>query len=119
MSDILLVHGSCHGAWCWRDLAPELAALGHSVSALDLPGMGADRTPLSKVTLDSYAKAIVDALSAPTVLIGHSAGGYAITAAASLAPEKVAHLSPSTSRVASLFAAAVFRFLHDQIAHYW
>jgi pimeloyl-ACP methyl ester carboxylesterase len=57
MSDILLVHGSCHGAWCWRDLIPALTALGHSPRAIDLPSHGADQTPVNDVTLDSYAMA--------------------------------------------------------------
>jgi len=93
MSDILLVHGSCHNAWCWSLLAPQLSSLGHSVRAIDLPGMGADNTPLAAVTLDSYAEAILAATRGPTVLVGHSAGGYAITAAASRAPERISHLT--------------------------
>jgi len=55
--------------------------------------MGADKTPLDRVTLDSYAEAIVAATQGPTVLVGHSAGGYAITAAAARAPERVSHLA--------------------------
>ena len=37
MARFLLIHGSCHGAWCWRDLLPELAARGHEARAIDLP----------------------------------------------------------------------------------
>ncbi|MGY3439165.1 MULTISPECIES: alpha/beta fold hydrolase [unclassified Marinovum] len=92
MSDILLIHGSCHGAWCWRDLIPALNARGHNARAIDLPGAGADETPLADVTLDSYAEAIVAALGPRTVLLGHSAAGYAITAAAERAPERIARL---------------------------
>jgi pimeloyl-ACP methyl ester carboxylesterase len=97
MSDmkILLVHGSCHGAWCWDRVIPELAARGVQARALDLPGHGADRTPASQVTLDSYARAVVDAarqMGGPVALLGHSAGGYAISAAASLAPDVVGKL---------------------------
>lgn len=92
MVDILLVHGSCHGAWCWRDLIPELEARGHSARALDLPGHGDDKTPVNDVTLDTYAKAVVDALGPQTVLVGHSMGGYVITAAAAIAPAKIAKM---------------------------
>ncbi|WIV51163.1 alpha/beta fold hydrolase [Marivivens sp. LCG002] len=92
MSEIILVHGSCHGAWCWRDVIPELEALGHDVTAIDLPSHGDDTTPVETVTLDLYAEAIVKAIKGKAVLVGHSMGGYPITAAAELAPEKVERL---------------------------
>lgn len=92
MSRFLLVHGSAHGAWCWRDLGPALTALGHEVSALDLPGSGDDPTPLEAVTLDAYADAVLARLDAPTVLVGHSAGGFAIRAAAEADPERIQRL---------------------------
>src|SRR5262249_52734426 len=65
---------------------------GHRAQAIDLPGQGDDRTPLSKVTLDSMADRIVETLSGSSgraVLVGHSAGGMAISAAAEKAPERV------------------------------
>lgn len=92
MSDILLVHGSCHGAWCWRDLIPALKALGHSPRAIDLPSHGADQTPIAEVTLDGCAQTIVDALHDNTVVLGHSWAGFPITRAADMAPGRIAHL---------------------------
>lgn len=92
MADILLIHGSAHGAWCWRDTLPELERLGHSVTALDLPGHGADSTPVGEVTLDKYAGAIIAALDTPKVLVGHSMGGYPISLVAERRPELVQHL---------------------------
>lgn len=92
MADILLIHGSCHGAWCWRDTIPALEALGHRARAIDLPSHGADTSPVAEVTLDSYATAIVGALSDATVLVGHSLGGYPITAAAERAPDQIERL---------------------------
>lgn len=89
MSDFLLIHGSCHGAWCWDDLIPELEALGHTARAIDLPSHGADKTPRNAVSLDTYARAIIDAIDTPVTLVGHSMAGYPITAAAELAPEKI------------------------------
>jgi pimeloyl-ACP methyl ester carboxylesterase len=88
----LLIHGSCHGAWCWRDLVPALAALGHQVRAIDLPSHGGDPTPLAEVTLDSYARAIRAAIDGPTILVGHSMAGYPITAAAELDPAGITRL---------------------------
>ena len=88
----LLVHGSGHGAWCWRDVIPALAALGHEARAIELPAHGADRTPAAAATLDLYAGAILSAIDAPVTLVGHSAAGYPITLAAERAPEKIARL---------------------------
>jgi pimeloyl-ACP methyl ester carboxylesterase len=92
MSDFLLIHGSCHGAWCWDDLIPHLTAMGHTARAIDLPSHGQDRTPAGEVTLDLYARAIVAAIDRPVILVGHSMAGYPITAAAGLAPEKISAL---------------------------
>jgi pimeloyl-ACP methyl ester carboxylesterase len=44
------------------------------------------------VTLDAYAEAILSAIDAPVVLVGHSMAGFPITAAAERAPEKIARL---------------------------
>ncbi|NBE07992.1 alpha/beta fold hydrolase [Paragemmobacter ruber] len=92
MSDILLIHGAAHGAWCWHRVLPALAALGHRARAIDLPGNGADRTPAADVTLDLYARAILAATTGPTILVGHSMGGFPITAAAQAAPDRIAAL---------------------------
>ena len=92
MSNFFLIHGAAHGAWCWRDVIPELQALGHTARAIDLPGHGADKTPYTDVTLDAYADAITAALDGPTVLVGHSMGGYPITLAAERAPQLVDRL---------------------------
>jgi pimeloyl-ACP methyl ester carboxylesterase len=92
MAKILLVHGSGHGAWCWRDTIPALEALGHDVRAIDLPSHGEDPTPPEDVTLDLYAQTILDALDGPTVVMGHSMGGYPISRAADLDPANIAQL---------------------------
>ncbi len=92
MSDFLLIHGSCHGAWCWDDLIPHLTALGHTARAIDLPSHGQNTTPAGEVTLDLYARAIVAAIDTPVILVGHSMAGYPITAAATLAPDKISAL---------------------------
>lgn len=92
MARFLLIHGSCHGAWCWRDVLPLLRAGGHDAHAIDLPSHGEDSTPIHEITLDHYANAICDALEEPTILVGHSMAGYPITAAAERAPQKIAKL---------------------------
>ncbi|MBH1974310.1 MAG: alpha/beta fold hydrolase, partial [Rhodobacteraceae bacterium] len=86
MSEFLLIHGACHAAWAWDRVIPALAAQGHSARALDLPGRG------GHATLDEQARAVLDALQGPTVLVAHSAGGFAMTAAAQMDPALVAGL---------------------------
>lgn len=88
MPDILLIHGAAHGAWCWHRVIPALSALGHHARAIDLPGNGDDPTPAADVTLDRYAEAVLAATNGPTILLGHSMGGFPITAAAQRAPDR-------------------------------
>lgn len=95
MNHYLLIHGAWHGAWCWEALANRLRSNGHRVTALDLPGMGADATPPSKVTLHSWIQHTVQSLrdsQTPVVLVGHSMAGMVITGAAAVVPHKVASL---------------------------
>jgi pimeloyl-ACP methyl ester carboxylesterase len=92
MARFLLVHGAAHGAWCWRDVIPALAALGHQATAIDMPGHGSDKTPIEEVTLQDYADRIVSALSEETIVVGHSMGGFPITLAAETDPTQIARL---------------------------
>ncbi len=94
MPRILLVHGAFGRAANWDRVVPGLRAAGHDVEAIDLPGAGADETPVAEVTLERYADRVCDALSGgpPAVLVGHSMGGMAITQAAAKCPEQVARL---------------------------
>lgn len=78
MAEVLLIHGSGFGGWAWEAVIPALASLGHRARAIDLPGRGGTAT-----TLAAQARAIDDVLSGPTYLVGHSAGGFPITAAQS------------------------------------
>ena len=88
MAEFLLIHGSCHGAWCWRDLIPALQARGHGARAITLPGHDDGRDPAG-VTLEETAQAIVAAATAGTIVLGHSWGGLPISAAAEMAPERM------------------------------
>lgn len=95
MSRFVLVHGAMGGAWIWEHLTPELVAAGHTVQAIDLPGAGADTTPVEDVTLDAYADRICEALAEqqePAVLVGSSMGGVAITHAAARCRDRISLL---------------------------
>lgn len=87
-----MVSGSWHGAWCWEFVNPLLEARGHRALAAELPGMGADRTPLASLDFAAWARAVADVVEAspePVVLVGHSRGGVVISQVAELVPQRI------------------------------
>lgn len=92
MAVFVLVHGSWQGAWAWDTIVPRLAARGHRAIAVDLPGNG-HRPPVAiPVRLDHYAAHLAEVIAAesePVILVGHSGGGIAVTAALARVPERV------------------------------
>lgn len=86
-----LIHGFAGSSYSWRELAPRLAARGHAVLAVDLPGFGySDRRnwPLED---GEGVWQILDAVrpGARWCLIGHSMGARVAAAAVSRKPERV------------------------------
>ena len=49
----VLVHGMCHGAWCWYKLATLLEQAGHRVTAPDLSASGMNLRKIEEV--ESFA----------------------------------------------------------------
>ncbi|XP_073125740.1 salicylic acid-binding protein 2-like [Henckelia pumila] len=92
---IVLVHGVCHGAWCWYKLKPLLEAYGHNVTALDMSASGADPRRLDDVrTLDDYTTPLLEFMASiprdeKVVLVGHSLGGLNIAVAMDKYPHKI------------------------------
>ncbi|XBI21620.1 hypothetical protein VPH35_062723 [Triticum aestivum] len=92
----ILVHGLCHGAWCWYKLAPMLRAAGHRVTALDMAASGAHPARMDEVpSFEDYSQPLLDALAAAPpgerlVLVGHSLGGLNLALAMERFPRKVA-----------------------------
>ena len=86
----VLTHGAMHGGWCWKYVLHELAALGVSAIAPDLPGHGERAN--EPATLDGYRDALLEVLEPDDVLVGHSLGGSFICLAADAAPDKVRRL---------------------------
>jgi pimeloyl-ACP methyl ester carboxylesterase len=92
MSTFLFIHGAWHGGWCWEKVIPLLQRNGHKVLAPDLPGHGADRTPLGDVTLKAYTHRVlevIDSCSEPVVLVGHSMGGIVLSQVAEQRPDSI------------------------------
>jgi pimeloyl-ACP methyl ester carboxylesterase len=95
MKTFILIHGSWHSAWNWHRVIPLLEGAGHKAIAIDLPGMGRDKTPIEKVTMkDTVAKicALIDSLPGPVTLVGHSKNGIMISQAAEYRPHKIEKL---------------------------
>jgi pimeloyl-ACP methyl ester carboxylesterase len=93
MVGFVLVHGGYGGAWNWDDVVPLLDA---PAVAVDLPGRGGADPGGRRVTYDTCARAVLDAIDARgfdrVVAVGHSMGGYTISALANATPDRVAHL---------------------------
>lgn len=93
----VLVHGACHGGWCWKKLTPLLRAAGHEVytptqtglgerSHLLQPGLGLD------VFFEDIANMILWEDLHEVILVGHSFGGITITALADRMPGRISQL---------------------------
>lgn len=91
MARIILIHGAWGNASSWIRVTPLLAAKGHTVEAIDLPGHG--RSPVSPDTVgqadyvDHLEQRLLD--GPPALLVGHSMGGIVIAQAASRQPDHV------------------------------
>jgi pimeloyl-ACP methyl ester carboxylesterase len=100
MTTFALVHGAWHGAWCWDRLAPELAAAGSRVVAVDLPceDLGAGCREYAEIILGRLA----DTSDDDVVLVAHSAGGLTVPLVAAARPVSamvfVAALLPQPGR---------------------
>lgn len=91
----ILVHGSWHSAWNWHKVAPLLEKMGHRVLAIDLPGMGRDKTPIENVTLEMSVNKIcklIDSIEGKVILVGHSKNGIVISQVAEYRPDKIEKL---------------------------
>ncbi|KAE9614342.1 hypothetical protein Lal_00016759 [Lupinus albus] len=92
----VLVHGACHGAWCWYKLKPLLESSGNKVTVLDLAASGTNLRKIEDVnTVSQYSEPLLEFIASlpqneKVVLVGHSLGGLNIALAMDKFPEKVA-----------------------------
>lgn len=95
MKTFILIHGSWHSAWNWHKVVPILEKQGHKVYAIDLPGMGRDKTPIENVTLEGTVAtlcSLIDSIDDKVILVGHSKNGVMISQLAEQRPEKIEKL---------------------------
>ena len=77
----VLVHGACHGAWCWQKFKTLLESASNRVTLLDLAASGANMKAIQDVeTLDEYTEPLLEFLASlqpkeKVILVGHSLGG--------------------------------------------
>lgn len=95
MKTFILVHGSWHSAWNWHKVVPLIEKAGHRAIAIDLPGMGRDKTPISEVKMQSTVQRLcelIDSIDGKVILVGHSKNGIMISQAAEYRPGKIEKL---------------------------
>ncbi len=95
MKTFILVHGSWHSAWNWHKVIPLLEKQGHKAIAIDLPGMGRDKTLINTIKMEETVEKIchlIDSIDEPVILVGHSKNGIMISQAAEYRPHKIEKL---------------------------
>jgi pimeloyl-ACP methyl ester carboxylesterase len=94
MTTFVLVPSMWIGAWAWRSVTARLRGDGHDVYPLTLTRVadrwhaGGPDTDLDTHTTDITALIDVEELT-DVVLVGHSYGGFPVTAAADRIPDRV------------------------------
>jgi pimeloyl-ACP methyl ester carboxylesterase len=112
--NIVLLHGSWHGAWCWHKVVPHLRVQGHHVHVPDLPAHGRNwRFARGRTTLAAMVKHVcdmLDDLAEPSLLVAHSRGGIVASTVAEMRPNKLhgvvylaAYMMRNGERVADFF----------------
>jgi pimeloyl-ACP methyl ester carboxylesterase len=97
MATFVLVHGSCHGGWCWKKVTPLLSKNGHNVYTPTLTGLG-ERSHLvsSDIGLDTRIIDVTQVLEyedlTEVTLVGHSYGGLVIAGVAENVPQRIRRL---------------------------
>ena len=85
MAHFLLLHGACHGGWCWDSVVALLRDAGHDATAPDLPCDDLN------AGLSEYAEAAIAALAgepSDLVVVGHSLGALVAPLVAAKLPTR-------------------------------
>jgi pimeloyl-ACP methyl ester carboxylesterase len=89
---IVLVHGAWEDSNVWGEITPRLQHDGYRVVVVSLPGRPSSPMAPDQVSLNLYRDTVLKAaesVSGPVVLVGHSFGGFPISAAAEAEPAKI------------------------------
>lgn len=91
-----MVHGACHGAWCWYKIVALLKSDGQQVTTLDMAASGIHPKQVHELnSITDYYEPLMEFLrSLPqeerVILVGHSLGGICISMAMEFFPNKIA-----------------------------
>ncbi|XP_057963267.1 methylesterase 10 [Malania oleifera] len=91
----VLVHGACHGAWCWYKLTTLLKSSGYRVTAVDLGGCGVNPKRTDEIaTVFDYSQPLMEFMASvpcdeKVILVGHSYSGLVISLAMESFPDKI------------------------------
>jgi pimeloyl-ACP methyl ester carboxylesterase len=128
MKTFILIHGSWHSAWNWHKVVPLLEKAGHRALAIDLPGMGRDKTPIQEVTMKSTVEKIcelIDNITGKVILVGHSKNGIMISQVAEYRPNKIeklvylaAYLIPNGKTQREYSIQDTEKWLKPYVTHY-
>lgn len=91
----VLVPGAWHPASSWSDVELLLKMQGHTVRAVELPGLGNDNTPLATVTFQDHVQAVQNVVAKqkkPVILVGHGYGGAVVSQVGENVPHKIKKL---------------------------
>lgn len=89
---IVLVHGAWEDSNVWGEITPRLQHDGYRVVVVSLPGRPSSPLAPDRVSLDLYRDTVLkaaDTMTGPVILVGHSFGGFPISAAAQSDPAKI------------------------------
>lgn len=117
---VILVHGACHGAWCWYKVAALLKRTGHRVTT---PNLNLLEVP----TFAAYSQPLLDILSTlppgeRVVLVGHGLGGLSIALAMERFPERIAaavFLAAFMPDSATRPSRVIDKLIQDNPMPYW
>jgi pimeloyl-ACP methyl ester carboxylesterase len=95
MTIFVLVHGSCHGGWCWKKVTHLLTSHSHKVYTPTLTGLG-ERSHLLRedIDLNTHVLDVIQVfeyedLVDNVILVGHSYGGMVISDVAEKIPDRI------------------------------
>ena len=91
----VVVHGAWQGAADWDEVATQLRSKGATVTVVELPAHGVDQTPITDASFAAYTEkveGVIDGMSGPVILVGHSFGGMVISAVAEARVAKIQKL---------------------------
>ena len=90
----MLVHGACHGAWCWYKVVTLLKLVGHKMTALDMTASGIHPKQIHEIrSISDYYEPLMEFMASlppqeKVILVGHSLGGLSISVAMEKFPQK-------------------------------